>query len=134
MGRYGCMLLASALAVGSAAAYSFPDCTAPPLSDNAVCDTSLDSVARATALIDLFTVPELINNTVNASPGVPRLGLPAYQWWSEALVSYRYLAIPITHLSNAAWCCAQSWSKLLCVWRVQLCYFLPSADSHECCF
>ncbi|KDQ58994.1 glycoside hydrolase family 3 protein [Jaapia argillacea MUCL 33604] len=44
-----------------------------------------DAVTRAQAVVDLFTVPELINNTVNGSPGVPRLGLPAYQWWSEAL-------------------------------------------------
>ena len=87
MGRMDRILLTSALAVGAAAAYGFPDCAAPPLSGNAVCDTALDPITRATALIDLFTVPELISNTVNTSPGVPRLGLPTYQWWSEALVS-----------------------------------------------
>ena len=87
MGRVGRILLTSSLAVGSAAAYGFPDCAALPLSDNAVCDTALGPVTRATALIDLFTVPELIDNTVSTSPGVPRLDLPAYQWWSEALVS-----------------------------------------------
>ncbi|KIJ64903.1 glycoside hydrolase family 3 protein [Hydnomerulius pinastri MD-312] len=85
MGRSERILLASALAVGSAAAYGFPDCSTPPLSDNAVCDTALDPITRATALIELFTVEELINNTDSTSPGVPRLGLPAYQWWSEGL-------------------------------------------------
>ncbi|KZT29804.1 glycoside hydrolase family 3 protein [Neolentinus lepideus HHB14362 ss-1] len=69
----------------SAQAYSFPDCTAAPLLGNAVCDLTLDPITRARAIIDEFTVPELINNTVNTSPGVPRLGLPPYQWWSEAL-------------------------------------------------
>ncbi|MCJ1431805.1 hypothetical protein MMC27_001160 [Xylographa pallens] len=32
-----------------------------------------------------MTLEEKINNTGSTSPGVPRLGLPAYQWWQEAL-------------------------------------------------
>ncbi|OJA19099.1 hypothetical protein AZE42_10045 [Rhizopogon vesiculosus] len=79
------VVLVFALAAGSVVGYSFPDCQSGPLADNAVCDTALDPITRATALVELFTVPELINNTINTSPGVPRLGLPAYQWWSEAL-------------------------------------------------
>ncbi len=67
--------------------YSFPDCANGPLQNNSVCDTSLDPVTRAKALVGLFTVDELISNTDNGSPGVPRLGLPSYQWWSEGLVS-----------------------------------------------
>ncbi|KAF8914125.1 glycoside hydrolase family 3 protein [Gymnopilus junonius] len=65
--------------------YTFPDCTVAPLKSNAVCDTTKDPVTRAQAIISEFTVSELISNTVNLSPGVARLGLPAYQWWSEAL-------------------------------------------------
>jgi xylan 1,4-beta-xylosidase len=64
---------------------SFPDCTSGPLSSNLVCDVSADYMARATALISLFTLEELVNNTGNTSPGVPRLGLPEYQVWNEAL-------------------------------------------------
>ena len=64
---------------------SFPDCTNGPLSNNLVCNVSADYVARAAALISLFTLEELVNNTGNTSPGVPRLGLPEYQVWSEAL-------------------------------------------------
>ncbi|KAG0695043.1 glycoside hydrolase family 3 protein [Suillus ampliporus] len=82
--------LVSALAVGSVSGYGFPDCKSGPLADNAVCDTALDPITRATSLVKLFTVPELINNTANTSPGVPRLGLPAYQWWSEALHGVAY--------------------------------------------
>lgn len=33
----------------------------------------------------LYTLDEKINATDSASPGVPRLGIPAYNWWSEAL-------------------------------------------------
>ncbi|KIJ31884.1 glycoside hydrolase family 3 protein [Sphaerobolus stellatus SS14] len=69
----------------NALAYSFPDCTSPPLQGNAVCDTTKDPITRASALIKLFTPAELAANTVNVSPGVPRLGIPSYQWWSEAL-------------------------------------------------
>ncbi|KAH9482881.1 putative exo-1,4-beta-xylosidase bxlB [Psilocybe cubensis] len=69
----------------SAFTYTFPDCTVAPLKGNAVCDTSKDATTRARAIIEQFTVDELMANTVNLSPGVPRLGLPSYQWWSEAL-------------------------------------------------
>lgn len=63
----------------------FPDCTNGPLKGNGVCDVSLDPTTRAKALIAEFTVAEKINNTGSTSPGVPRLGLPAYTWWNEAL-------------------------------------------------
>ncbi|KUI54159.1 putative exo-1,4-beta-xylosidase bxlB [Cytospora mali] len=64
---------------------NFPDCTSDPLANNSVCDTSLDAVSRANALVSILTTAEKINATISASPGVPRLGLPAYQWWSEGL-------------------------------------------------
>ncbi|PFH52556.1 glycoside hydrolase family 3 protein [Amanita thiersii Skay4041] len=79
------LLKLSSLPVVSALVYSFPDCTTVPLRSSAVCDTSLTPLQRAKSLIEQFTVDELISNTVNLSPGVPRLGIPAYQWWSEAL-------------------------------------------------
>ncbi|ANB12660.1 hypothetical protein AWJ20_922 [Sugiyamaella lignohabitans] len=65
--------------------YSFPDCTREPLKSNLVCDTSAHYLDRARALVNEFTLQELINNTDNTAPGVPRLGIPNYQWWSEAL-------------------------------------------------
>ncbi|KAL4921331.1 glycoside hydrolase superfamily [Aspergillus aurantiobrunneus] len=64
---------------------SFPDCAAGPLSDTPVCDRSLDPYDRASALVSLFTFEELVNNTGNTGLGVPRLGLPNYQVWGEAL-------------------------------------------------
>lgn len=44
-----------------------------------------DAVTRAKALVAILTTAEKINATISASPGVPRLGLPPYEWWSEAL-------------------------------------------------
>ncbi|KAJ7072124.1 glycoside hydrolase family 3 protein [Mycena amicta] len=65
-------------------AFDFPNCVSGPLKANAVCDRTKDAVTRSEALIALFTVPELIANSVHQSPGVSRLGLPPYNWWSEA--------------------------------------------------
>ncbi|KAK4508093.1 hypothetical protein PRZ48_001831 [Zasmidium cellare] len=45
----------------------------------------VDPLSRARALINAFTLEEKLNNTGSTSPGVPRLGLPAYTWWQEAL-------------------------------------------------
>jgi xylan 1,4-beta-xylosidase len=81
-------LVALCLSTRSGFSYSFPDCTTAPLKGNTVCDTTKDAVTRAAAIIGLFTPEELTANTVTQSPGVPRLGLPGYQWWSEALVYY----------------------------------------------
>ncbi|EAW07155.1 beta-xylosidase XylA [Aspergillus clavatus NRRL 1] len=64
---------------------SFPDCDNGPLSKTIVCDTLTSPYDRAAALISLFTLEELVNATGNTSPGVPRLGLPPYQVWNEAL-------------------------------------------------
>ena len=32
-----------------------------------------------------MTTAEKIANLINTAPGVPRIGLPPYEWWSEAL-------------------------------------------------
>ena len=32
-----------------------------------------------------MTVAEKIAQTMTAAPAIPRLGVPAYEWWSEAL-------------------------------------------------
>ncbi|KAJ7263977.1 glycoside hydrolase family 3 protein [Mycena haematopus] len=55
------------------------------LNETIVCNPSASATTRAKALIAMFTTDELISNTDNSSPGVPRLGLPAYNWWSEGL-------------------------------------------------
>ncbi len=64
---------------------SFPDCSSGPLSQYTICNQSASYMDRATSLISLFTLEELINQTGNTAPGVPRLGLPDYQVWNEAL-------------------------------------------------
>ena len=41
--------------------------------------------ARVTSLVSLLTLDEKIAQLQNAAPAVPRLGIPAYDWWSEGL-------------------------------------------------
>lgn len=41
--------------------------------------------SQAKDLIAQMTLDEKISQTVSASPAIPRLGIPAYNWWNEAL-------------------------------------------------
>ena len=65
--------------------YSFPSCTSGPLSNTLACDTSASAHDRAATLVSLMTLEELISSTGNVIPAIPRLGLPNYNVWSEAL-------------------------------------------------
>lgn len=49
------------------------------------CRTDLSVNRRARDIVSRLTVDEKISQLVNSAPGIPRLGVPAYQWWSEAL-------------------------------------------------
>jgi beta-glucosidase len=40
---------------------------------------------RAKDLVQRMTLEEKVSQTRDAAPGIPRLGIPAYNWWNEAL-------------------------------------------------
>jgi len=44
-----------------------------------------DASERAHALVARMTLPEKIAQLQNAAPAIPRLGVPAYDWWNEGL-------------------------------------------------
>jgi beta-glucosidase len=48
-------------------------------------DLSLGFDARARDLVSRFTLDEKISQLMNDAPAVPRLGVPAYNWWNECL-------------------------------------------------
>lgn len=48
-------------------------------------DTSLPFAERAADLVSRLTLEEKIGQMLNASPAIPRLGIPAYDWWNECL-------------------------------------------------
>lgn len=52
---------------------------------------------RAKALVAAYSLEEKINATASSSPGVPRLGIPPYEWWSEGLHG---IAGPFTNFSE----------------------------------
>ncbi|KAL1547021.1 putative beta-D-xylosidase 7 [Salvia divinorum] len=49
------------------------------------CDASLPVRERARDLISRLTLDEKISQLIHKAAAVPRLGVPYYQWWTEAL-------------------------------------------------
>ena len=41
--------------------------------------------AMATTLVSRMTLDEKVGQLVNVAPAIPRLGIPAYNWWTESL-------------------------------------------------
>ena len=48
-------------------------------------NTALPAQQRAEDLVRHMTVEEKVTQLVNQSRAIPRLNVPAYDWWSEAL-------------------------------------------------
>src|SRR5579884_386167 len=48
-------------------------------------DVTLTPEERATDLVSRMTLEEKVSQMQNAAPAIPRLGIPAYDWWNEAL-------------------------------------------------
>lgn len=49
------------------------------------CNASLSYSVRVKDLIDRMTLEEKVKQLSDVAYGVDRLGLPMYEWWSEAL-------------------------------------------------
>ena len=48
-------------------------------------DESLSFEERAKDLVSRMTLEEKVTQMLHGSPAIPRLGIPAYNWWNEAL-------------------------------------------------
>src|SRR4030095_516828 len=48
-------------------------------------NTSLSFEKRVDDLVSRLTLEEKVGQMLNAAPAIPRLGIPAYDWWSEVL-------------------------------------------------
>ncbi|KAL0648143.1 hypothetical protein Bca4012_046434 [Brassica carinata] len=57
----------------------------PPPAGYGFCNTGLNAEARVTDLVGRLTLEEKIGFLVSKATGVSRLGIPDYNWWSEAL-------------------------------------------------
>ncbi|KAK6131145.1 hypothetical protein DH2020_035113 [Rehmannia glutinosa] len=61
------------------------DPTNPSTNTYLFCNTHLPINKRAHDLVTRLTLEEKISQLVNKASAIPRLGIPYYQWWSEAL-------------------------------------------------
>lgn len=57
----------------------------PGVSNYRFCDQTLDVESRVNDLMSRMTLEEKILNLINDARGASRLGVPEYNWWSEAL-------------------------------------------------
>ncbi len=48
-------------------------------------DPSLPATQRVDDLVHRMTLEEKVSQTINTSVAIPRLGIPAYDWWNEGL-------------------------------------------------
>lgn len=71
----------------------------PALGGYGFCDKSLGVEERVRDLVGRLTLEEKIGNLVNAAVDVSRLGIPKYEWWSEALHGVSNVG-PGTRFSN----------------------------------
>ena len=58
-----------------------PNAAAPPASQN----NALSTEQRVKDLISRMTLDEKVRQMQHTAPAIPRLGIPSYDWWSEAL-------------------------------------------------
>src|SRR5262245_39359181 len=78
------LLAPATLGLGAVLASAFAP--APPSSPAApYLDTSLGFEARAADLVSRMTTDEKISQVMNDAVAIPRLGVPAYEWWNECL-------------------------------------------------
>ncbi|BFG19246.1 hypothetical protein CerSpe_055200 [Prunus speciosa] len=61
------------------------DSSQPSTSSYPFCKTALPINQRVQDLVSRLTLDEKISQLVNSAPPIPRLGIPSYEWWSEAL-------------------------------------------------
>lgn len=63
------------------------------------CNASLGVQDRVADLVQRLTLPEKIGFLVSGAGAVSRLGIPKYEWWSEALHGVSYVG-PGTRFSS----------------------------------
>eukprot|EP00937_MAST-01D_sp_MAST-1D-sp2_P000610 g610.t1 len=81
------IILSALCAAGALAADPTPaaTCTTEPAKSSAWCDHTKDVDTRVKALVAALTDDEKSGLFVNGAAAVPRLNIPKYNWWSEAL-------------------------------------------------
>ncbi|MFQ6662827.1 hypothetical protein Gotur_030549 [Gossypium turneri] len=68
------------------------DSTDPLTKSYEFCKTTLPINRRVEDLVSRLTLDEKISQLVNTAAAIPRLGIPGYEWWSEALHGVAFVA------------------------------------------
>jgi beta-glucosidase len=79
------VILALATLTAGAGQAGAQDLASAPARTPAWRDTSLDFESRARALVAAMTLEEKAWQAGHTAPAIPRLGVPAYNWWNEGL-------------------------------------------------
>ena len=84
-------LLAALVAVAGATVPPYAcDESSPPTKTFRFCNRKLSVRERAKDVVGRLSLDEKVAQLVNTAPPIPRLGMPAYEWWSEALHGLGY--------------------------------------------
>ncbi|MBA0691876.1 hypothetical protein Goari_009478 [Gossypium aridum] len=68
------------------------DSTDPLTKSYKFCKTTLPINRRVEDLVSRLTLDEKISQLINTAAAIPRLGIPGYEWWSEALHGVAFVA------------------------------------------
>ncbi|MGA2538070.1 MAG: glycoside hydrolase family 3 C-terminal domain-containing protein [Terracidiphilus sp.] len=85
MKSVGLRIAALTLACCGASLYAFAQESPKDAPKPAYLDTSLPPEMRAADLVERMTLEEKATQLVNQARAIPRLNVPAYDWWSESL-------------------------------------------------
>src|SRR5678810_490566 len=64
-------------------------------------DPSLPMEQRVNDVVSRLTLEEKVKQMLNATPAVPRLGIPAYDWWNETLHGVERTPFKVTSYPQA---------------------------------
>ena len=73
----------AALLVVASSPFSAAECQSPAKAP--YLDPSIPAGRRAEDLVSRMTLEEKVSQMQNAAPAIPRLAIPDYDWWNEAL-------------------------------------------------
>ncbi|XAR62177.1 Non-reducing end alpha-L-arabinofuranosidase [Bertholletia excelsa] len=78
--------LCTALLRVDSAQLQFPcDPSDPSTKTYSFCDSTLPIAQRAQDIVSRLTLDEKVAQLIDQAASIPRLGIPAYEWWSEGL-------------------------------------------------